>query len=266
MEDSSSSHIGRSHHQENTVEREDRAHRASYPESGGKSPGDSAIEAFSLFRDYLDTQLKDFKKDLNLKLHDTPSVKFKKEANRIQYEFNLDILRSLEVVADDKFRIPAEIFEKVSSVISKVKHRNNLIKVADSSPGGWLTVNEYEKPVLGSDSEDEKRLKQAEARAVRKIKATTSTSKPSFNPYKRPVSTFMPRESPSDTVQWGKPAYSFRGTSRQSSIRDICFACGQRGHFRHECRFWSNSTKRFTPDNFKRSSSSESSADKRTDK
>ena len=37
------------------------------------------------------------------------------------------------------------------------------MKVADRSPGGWATYREFEEPSLcGSDSEEDKKLKQAE--------------------------------------------------------------------------------------------------------
>jgi hypothetical protein len=45
--------------------------------------------------------MKDFTKNFNLKIHDTPLFKVKKEAYRIQYKFDLDILRSYEVANDD---------------------------------------------------------------------------------------------------------------------------------------------------------------------
>jgi hypothetical protein len=43
-------------------------------------------------------------------------------------------------------------------------------------------VQQYEKPQLGSDSEDEKKLRNAEARAVKKLKVS--------NPYKNVNSSF----------------------------------------------------------------------------
>ena len=40
--------------------------------------------------------------------------------------------------------------------------------MADRSPAGWATVEEYLSDELASDSEDEKRIRSAEARAIRK--------------------------------------------------------------------------------------------------
>ncbi|MES9879761.1 MAG: hypothetical protein ABW185_02645, partial [Sedimenticola sp.] len=153
----------------------------------GKSPVE-AFEAFNLFRAYLDAQLKDFKQDLvsqvaKPKISEVP--KFQKVGNKIQFEFNSEILEGLEKI----YKLPR--LENISSIasglIDKVKRRNKLIRVADNSPGGWLTVAEYEKPNLGSDSEDEKKIKQAESKAVKRIKALTpSSTHVNPNPYKRP--------------------------------------------------------------------------------
>ena len=43
-----------------------------------------------------------------------------------------------------------------------------MIKVADKSPGGWKTVEEYLSDSIASDSEDERKLRAAESRALRK--------------------------------------------------------------------------------------------------
>ena len=49
-----------------------------------------------------------------------------------------------------------------------LRHRQKVIKLADQSEHGWRTVAEYETNPIASDSEDEKRIYRAEARASRK--------------------------------------------------------------------------------------------------
>ena len=62
-----------------------------------------------------------------------------------------------------------EIFDNISdeqdpasaslkAVISKLKKRKKLIKIADSTEGGWAVVADYEKEPIRSDSDDCKRI------------------------------------------------------------------------------------------------------------
>ena len=48
------------------------------------------------------------------------------------------------------------------------KLKIGLIRIADSSEGGWETVRQYDANPLAEDSDDESCLKRAEARTVRK--------------------------------------------------------------------------------------------------
>ena len=63
----------------------------------------------------------------------------------------------------------------------KYQRETNFIKVADRSPAGWTTIAEYEDEPLASDSEDSKKIWQAENWALGKNKnksSLTSSSKP----------------------------------------------------------------------------------------
>ena len=52
-----------------------------------------------------------------------------------------------------------------------IAHRQNLIKLTDTSAIDWRVVNEYVSNPVASDSDDEKRVYMAEARASKKLKA-----------------------------------------------------------------------------------------------
>ena len=51
------------------------------------------------------------------------------------------------------------------------------MRIADKSEGGWKTVEEYISDEVASDSEDEKRIRAADNRAVRKIKPVRKDGK-----------------------------------------------------------------------------------------
>ena len=217
--------------------------------SRGKPPGDS-FEAFDLFRDYLENKLSDLKNDITKQTsklkRKTPT--FRLESHRIQFEFNTDILEGLESLSTNLKQQDSTIRKYL---ISKLKKRNKLIKVADRSPGGWATVREYEEPSLcGSDSEDDKKLKQAETRALKKIKLShnqLSATVSSNNASDTNCSIFMPPDTSRRGVNYqpsglswgrGRGTFPIRGERRQTataSPTDICFGCGLTGHFRRSC-------------------------------
>jgi hypothetical protein len=43
--------------------------------------------------------------------------------------------------------------ETISELVEKVKRRNKLIKIADTSEEGWETVRQYESSPVASDSD-----------------------------------------------------------------------------------------------------------------
>ena len=57
--------------------------------------------------------------------------------------------------------------QRVKSLIAK---RKKLVFFADKSPAGWTAVEEYESDELADDSEDAKKFRSAERRALLKIR------------------------------------------------------------------------------------------------
>ena len=122
--------------------------------------------------------------------------------------------------------------------------RQKLIKMADASELGWRVVNEYVANPLASDSEDEKRMYMAEARASRKFKAERSKK------------SKRPRTWPYGKQQPPKQGYEQSGAASTASAQPtrrqpgLCFACGKPGHWKGspECSA-NNSNNKISIDN-----------------
>ena len=140
-----------------------------------------------------------------MRLEKPPS--FKKKSHEVQYRFNEDIRSKLTTVSGALKETPPAI-EKAATAVEEgekmITERNKLIRIADRSEYGWATVAEYEDDELAEDSDDEKKLFKAEARAGRKKRmAKSKIVKKSF---KKPGAGWwqrMPASAPANSSALG---------------------------------------------------------------
>ena len=100
---------------------------------------------------------------------------FKRKSNERQFKFNKSTInratQALSAVTSKEFSKAAGLLQEG---ITKLEGRQKLLKIADKSEHGWLTVEEYvgDKD-LASDEEDAKRIRKAEKQGARKSKKLT---------------------------------------------------------------------------------------------
>ena len=103
------------------------------------------------------------------KLKTDSQYAWKYEGNKVQYLLNSEFLEELAqavwAINNLKFE---HARETISELVEKVKRRNKLIKIADTSEEGWETVLQYESSPVASDSDDESKINKAENRALRR--------------------------------------------------------------------------------------------------
>ena len=146
------------------------------------------VDIFVLFKVDFDNKLDDLKSELvqeqdylTKKLKGDVFLKYKHEGNKIQHKFNEEIVSELINLLKFVPLSESHVIQLISNLVEKVKGRNKLLRIADTSTGGWTTVREYESNIIASDSEDEKKIRQADARAVRII---NDKSRSRAHPYK----------------------------------------------------------------------------------
>ena len=142
--------------------------------AGGSSPRvdnpQLVDQVFSMFKSYLTTQLDEKGKQLESKSRiEKEATQFKFKGNRKQFEINSKILELFSNI-EQNIEDSAQVRKFVSEGKELIIRRQKLIKLADRSKDGWLVVQEYESDDLASDSEDEKRIRNAKAAAEKKRK------------------------------------------------------------------------------------------------
>ena len=92
--------------------------------------------------------------------------RFKRKANEDHYRFNSKLSDVLTEVKSSCMSLQRDkVKESLDDGESLLAERQNHILLADKSEFGWMIIQEYKKNDLADDSDDEKKIIRAEARA-----------------------------------------------------------------------------------------------------
>ena len=184
------------------------------------------------------TELKKFKGERD--------ITWKSKGNKIQYNFNAEVLETLSsinwAIDNGKLDYAKELIQEISV---KVKDRNKHIRIADSSSGGWETVNQYVSNPIASDSDDESKIHRAENRAIKKRKLSSKTGKDNRE-YGKNKASFTAPNPFSDFPSIPSTSYPGRPMPQQQFLQKQqlgttpfrfggCYVCGDFTHFQREC-------------------------------
>lgn len=142
------------------------------------------------------------------------------KGNQSQVDHQLKLIDFLNKIKENvEDNEGEEALATIKEAKESVEKRMKLIRLADKSEYGWATVAEYESDELASDSDDEKKMRRAEAAAGQKRK----------------------RQQQARINKAAKSESSSEGTSSRGNLfranqgKNICFACGEQGHWRRQC-------------------------------
>ena len=194
--------------------------------------------------DFLEARFAEYERGKDKKKKDH---EYNYKGNRKQAEFNEEVLENLKDIQDlVKSGSINRSGKLIKETITKIEKRNKCIKLADRSVAGWDTVKEYLSDELASDSDDEKKMRKAEERAVSKKRKGKKDTLPSVVKRRAPTSTIT---RPPEIATNGRPdrpnsartggnlgigGYSGYG-GESSRSNDQCFRCGRYGHHRKDC-------------------------------
>ena len=169
---------------------------------------------------------------------------FKSKTNKIQYEINAELMDSMVQAKDKLVEYPPAVSKAVELLtegIDVVSERNRDIEMCEQSPYGWLTVEEYKLRAVSNDSDDDRRIRRAEAAVEKRLDSKKKPKKgksiPTRGGYNQPNNSYYPPPPPPVYFQPFRGGRGRGAYPRRNTTNDFCFACHTKGHWRDECPY-----------------------------
>ena len=164
---------------------------------------------------------------------------FKKKPSKDQFRFNPKIQDTSE---ETKVAAQVNALDKVKDSLQKgedlLKERQKHIPLADKSEYGWSTVQEYKTSEIADDSDDEKKMFKAEARAkahLKQLAARSRTAALGFAAKDSVVRDSGLSRSGERNLLGLKQIPMVEAQSRTQIRPGNCFQCGKPEHWRAQC-------------------------------
>ena len=118
-------------------------------------------DALNLMFDYFDKYLETMQAQIDKNM-EPPAKKYKPDGhdikgkgNRDQFDFNIEISFAIQECKQQISRCNTEdLSANLTSIVTKLRKKNKLIKLADRLPAGWSIMQEYEQDPMTRDSDN----------------------------------------------------------------------------------------------------------------
>ena len=163
--------------------------------------------------------------------------RFKKKGNEDQYTFNLKVGDAIE---EAKEACSSQQLDKVHASLEKgeklLSERQKHILLADKSDFGWSLIREYKRNDLAEDSDDEKKIIRAEARARTQAKQNSAGNKTRLASNRKELPVLLPAETASFRQFYTNSARPIPTIHTSTQTKPgSCFPCNKPGHWRAQC-------------------------------
>ena len=143
-----------------------------------------------------------------------------------QFDFSVSMLGKVaEVKGSLESSSTEDIEGMLDGIIKDTEGRITLIRIEDKTEGDWATVEEYQTSDLAEDTDDDKKIRQANARALQKKRKLQHRPSLTSGDLGDRYTIFRPYNTP-------------RG--RTAEPNELCFRCGSKCHFKCYCKLESN--------------------------